>query len=96
VFGYELPTAGAYSQCQATFAGGSVYSLVRNGKPVGVYTDAFVAVLREFRTNQIPIIEFGWKVFYRARRGENGTTGGSAVQAPTLPELNLLGSDARF
>jgi hypothetical protein len=61
-----------------------------------LFTDAFAAVLKEFRTNQIPTIEFGWKVFYRARRGDASSTGGSSLQAPTLPELNLLGADARF
>lgn len=95
-FGMEVPPYGRIAQCQATLPNGSVYSHVSNGKTVGLYTDAFVATLNEFRTNQIPIQEFGWQLFYRIRRSGTGTEVGSSGQTPTLPVLTNLAADAVF
>jgi len=95
-FGMEVPLYGRIAQCQATLPNGSVYSLVSNGRPVGMYTEAFVATLNEFRTNQIPIMEFGWQLFYRIRRGGTGSDAGSSRQTPTLPVLTNLATDAVF
>lgn len=95
-FGMEVPPYGRIAQCQATLPNSSVYSHVSNGKTVGLYTDAFVATINEFRTNQIPILEFGWQLFYRIRRSGTGNDVGSSRQTPTLPVLTNLASDAVF
>lgn len=95
-FGMEVPFVGAISQSQATLPGERVYSKVKNEKNVGLFGDALVGVLAELRSNRVPILEFGWQVFYRIRRGDSGTTGGGSRQTPTLPVLSNLASDARF
>jgi hypothetical protein len=95
-FGMEVPLVGSMAQCQATIPGDTVQSFVRNGKTRGVYTDALAATLGEFRSNRVPIQEFGWQVFYRIRRGDSGSMGGGSRQTPTLPVLTNLASDARF
>jgi tetratricopeptide (TPR) repeat protein len=95
-FGMEVPLFGLIGQCQATMPGSSVYSFVRNGKTVGIYTDALVQTLNEFRSNQVPIMEFGWQVFYKMRRGDTGRVGVSSSQTPTLPVLTNLATDAKF
>ena len=95
-FGMEMPFVGSISQSQATLPGESVYETTRDGKTVGIYGDALASVLADLRSNRVPILEFGWQVFYRIRRGDAGTTGGASRQTPTLPVLNLLASDARF
>ncbi|MCB8933105.1 MAG: caspase family protein [Fimbriimonadaceae bacterium] len=95
-FGMETPLVGAISQAQATLPGDTVFSSVRDGKPIGVYGEAMASVLSEMRSNRIPILEFGWQVFYRIRRGDTGSTGGASQQTPTLPVLSNMASDARF
>lgn len=95
-FGMEMPFVGSISQSQATLPGDNVYETMRDGKTVGVYGDAIASVLADLRSNRVPILEFGWQVFYRIRRGDSGTTGGASRQTPTLPVLNLMASDARF
>lgn len=95
-FGMETPMVGAISQAQATLPGDTVYSGVHEGKPVGVYGDAIASVLSEMRSSRVPILEFGWQVFYRIRRGDTGATGGASQQTPTLPVLSNMASDARF
>ncbi|HVL40406.1 MAG TPA: caspase family protein [Fimbriimonadaceae bacterium] len=95
-FGMEVPLFGSIAQSQATLPGEVVHSVVRNGKQVGIYTDALASVLEEFRSNRIPILEFGWQVFYKIRRGDTGTTGGGSRQTPTLPVLSNMASDAPF
>lgn len=95
-FGQEVPMVGSISQSQATLPGETVASVVKNGKAIGLYTDAFATVLGEMRSNRVPILEFGWQVFYKIRRGDTGTTGGGSRQTPTLPVLTNMASDARF
>jgi len=95
-FGSSYPVVGQISQTQATQADGTISFAVRDGRKIGLYTDAFCAVLRDFKSNQIPVNEFCWQVFYRLRRGDNGTISGSSAQVPTLPVLNQLGANARF
>ena len=95
-FGMEVPLVGSIAQSQATLPGERITSIIRNGKAIGIYTDAFAGVLGDLRSNDIPINEFGWQVFYRIRRGDTGTTGGGSRQTPTLPVLTNMASDARF
>jgi hypothetical protein len=95
-FGMEVPLVGSLAQVQATLPGEGVFSTVKGGRQVGLFTDALTMVMAEFRSNQIPIQEFGWQLFYRLRRGDAGTTGGGARQTPTLPVLTHMGTDARF
>jgi hypothetical protein len=95
-FGKEALSFGSVAQMQSTMPGGPVERTVRDGVEIGVFTDAFISVLSEMRSNQIPIMEFGWQVFYRVRRGASGTTGGGSRQTPTLPSLSNMASDSRF
>lgn len=95
-FGMEVPMFGVVSQTQATLPGGSVSSLVRGGRQIGVFTDAIANVATDLRSNRLPILEFGWQIFYKMRRGSTGTEGGSGSQTPTLPVLTNMSSDARF
>jgi hypothetical protein len=95
-FGSESPKLGSVSQMEATIPDGEVTPTVSNGHMVGLFTEAFVQVLAELRSNQIPIYEFGWQIYNKMRRGNTGGAGGSAHQTPTLPVLNNLASDARF
>ncbi|MGV3618299.1 MAG: caspase family protein [Fimbriimonas sp.] len=95
-FGSEIPLAGSIAQVQGTLPGESVTSQVQNGQTTGTFTGAVVDVLSDLKSNRIPILEFGWQVFYKIRRGSTGTTGGGSRQTPTLPVLTNLASDARF
>ena len=95
-FGQEVPLVGQLSQMQASIPGDSVQSFVQNGKSVGLFTNSIIRVMAEQRSNQLPILEFGWQVFNKMRRGDTGTTGGSSRQSCTLPVLTNLASDARF
>ncbi|MCW5942935.1 MAG: caspase family protein [Fimbriimonadaceae bacterium] len=95
-FGMEIPIVGSISQAQATMPGATVSEIVRNGKRVGLYTNAVIETLAKFRSNRVPIIDFGWQVFYSMRTGGAGSSGGSSYQVPTLPVLTNLASDARF
>lgn len=95
-FGMEVPLVGSIAQSEATLPGDKVSAWVRNGKQIGVYTDALAGVLTDLRSNKVPINEFGWQVFYRIRRGDTGTTGGGSRQTPTLPVLTNMAADARF
>lgn len=95
-FGKEIPLFGSVSQCQATMPGETVNAYVRDGRTVGIYTDAFVNALNEMHSNQVPILEFGWQLFYRLRRGGTGIDGGSSRQTPTLPVFTYMAADAKF
>jgi hypothetical protein len=95
-FGQEVPMIGQLSQMQASIPGAQVQSYVNNGKDVGLFTRSMIRVMSEQRSNQLPILEFGWQVFNKMRRGDTGNTGGSSRQSCTLPVLTNLASDARF
>lgn len=95
-FGGEVPLVGSIAQMQATLPGANVYSVVRGGKAIGLFTNAFVGVLSGLHSNSIPVFEFGWQVFNRMRRGDTGQFGGSSIQSPTLPVLTNMANDARF
>jgi hypothetical protein len=95
-FGMEVPLYGIVSQSQATMPGDMVFGYIRNGRTVGIFTDALVSTLSEFRSNQVPILEFGWQLFYRMRRSGTGSEGGGSRQTPTLPVVTNMASDAVF
>lgn len=95
-FGQEIPAVGIISQMQATIPGGGILPTFRNGKQVGAFTLAISDALTDLRTNQLPIMEFGWQVFYKIRRGQTGVTGGASEQTPTLPVLSNMADDAKF
>jgi hypothetical protein len=95
-FGSECPLVGSISQMQATLPGESVYSINANGKQVGLFTNGLVGTMKDIRSNRTPILDFGWAVFYKLRRGDTGATGGSSNQSPSLPVLTNMASDARF
>lgn len=88
-FGKETPMFGRISQAHATIPDAEVFSLVTEGREVGAYTLAFSEILSDFRSNQIPVTEFVWHVFYKMRRG-------GGPQTPTLPVLIVLPADSRF
>jgi tetratricopeptide (TPR) repeat protein len=95
-FGSEIPMVGTIAQVQATLPGDTVSAIMTGGRQTGIFTNAFVEVLQDLKSNRIPILEFGWQVFYKIRRGNTGTTGGGSRQTPTLPVLTNVASDARF
>jgi hypothetical protein len=96
-FGSEIPVVGSIAQVQATMPGDLVYSAVQGGVESGNFTIAITSVLNEYRTNLLPIFEFGWQVFNKIRKGgDTGTTGGGSRQTPTLPVLSNLAADAQF
>jgi hypothetical protein len=88
-FGKETPLFGRVAQSHATIPGEKINSLVTGGKTVGAYTQAVVDILTDFRSNQVPVTEFVWQVFYRMRRG-------GGPQTPTLPVLTVMSADSRF
>jgi len=96
-FGRERLQQGTLSETYATIPGSIVTSVFRETGQVGLYSDAFARTLREFYTNQIPITEFCWNVFYAMRGGtsSNSSRGGS-TQTPSLPILTNLGPTSPF
>lgn len=85
-FGKEEPRFGQIAQTQATLPMSSVGSVVRGGTQVGLFTDAICGVIRQFHSNNIPIYEFGWQVFYYMRGGRTpGANGTGGSQQMTLP-----------
>jgi hypothetical protein len=96
-FGRERLQQGTLSETYATIPGSIVTSVYRETGQVGLYTDAFARTLQEFYTNQIPITEFCWNVFYAMRggTGSNSQRGGS-TQTPSLPILTNLGPTSPF
>lgn len=95
-FGQEEPLVGRISQSHATVPGGSVYGLVSAGKETGIYAKAVYDVITEFRSNAIPIMEFGWQVFNGMRGGRPGVEGGQSRQTPTLPGVFNMAPEAKF
>lgn len=95
-FGMEVPLVGAISQMQSTIPGRDVNSMISGGKQVGLFTLALNNVLAEYRSNQVPILEFSWSVFDKMRHGGVGTGGGGSSQVPTLPVITNMASDSRF
>ena len=80
---------GRISQAHATIPGDQINGLVTGGREVGAYSAAFAEILAEFRSNQVPIMEFVWQVFFNMRQG-------GGPQTPTLPVLTVMAPDARF
>jgi hypothetical protein len=95
-FGKEVPTVGHISQQQATTPGETVLAIYREGNQVGLFADSFAGTLTELRSNRLPIMEFGWQLFNRVRRGNTGNTGGASRQTPTLPVVTNMSHDAKF
>lgn len=95
-FGAERIRAGRVSEVQATKPGSVVSSVIESGQARGLYTQAFIRTLSRFRTNQVPIMDFAWNVFYALRRGREQVGGGGSLQTPTLPVLNNLSDRSRF
>lgn len=95
-FGMETPMVGAIAQTQATLPNQSVNSIVRAGGQVGLFTDALAGAMSEFRSNQVPIMEFGWRVFNWMRGGRSGESGAGSVQTMTLPVIVNMKEDERF
>lgn len=82
---------------QATIPGGKVSSIMKGGKAVGLFTDAFGNALQAMRTNKVPILEFGWQVFEKIRSGGgSGALAGGSAQVPTLPSYTNMSADTRF
>jgi hypothetical protein len=96
VFGSELSMVGSVSQMESTVPGDPIYTTFLSSKTTGLFTDSFVATLRDLSSNKLPILEFGWQVFSHMRKGESGSFGGASLQTCTLPRLNNLASDASF
>lgn len=96
-FGKEAMMVGQISQMQATIPGGKVSSIMKGGKAVGLFTDAFGNALQSMRTNRVPILEFGWQVFEKIRAGSGtGSLAGGSAQVPTLPSYTNMSADSRF
>jgi len=95
-FGQERVLRGTVSEAYATIPGGQISSIVTGGKQIGLYTYAFTKTLQSFFTNEVPISDFCWNVFYTMRRGSNTESIGGSVQTPTLPVLTNMARDSRF
>lgn len=95
-FGTEILTIGAISQMQSTLPDQTIRYVYQAGHPVGLFTVAFVRALEKFKTNQIPISEFGWEVFYSMRRGDATGQDGTSLQTPSVPSRVGMSAEARF
>lgn len=95
-FGQERTLAGRLAETHSTISGQKVYSIVKEGERIGLYTNAMCEILQYFLTNQVPVGEFCWQVFYRMRRGEEVLGGGGSYQTPTLPRIINMPEDAKF
>lgn len=95
-FGQEMPQTGRISQMQATIVEGTIETTIKAGKSVSLFADSFASALQDLRSNRLPIMEFGWQLFYKMRQGATGTQGGGARQPCTLPVPINMAADARF
>jgi hypothetical protein len=95
-FGQEVPMVGMISQMQSCRPGDNVQSILRDGKEIGLFTNALGLSLAEFSSNRVPIYEFGWQVYNMIRGSDTGTARGGATQVPTLPVFTNMSQDARF
>ncbi len=95
-FGLDTPATGSIAQSHATMPGDNVSSFTLHGKQTGVYTHAFMAALAEMKSEQLGIGDFGWKVFYRVRDGDNEMAASINRQTPTLPILSNMDATDRF
>lgn len=96
-FGSEVPTVGAVSQMMGTIEGTKLYSVMENGREAGLFAVGLRKAFENFHTNSVPILEFGWQVFYAMRGGSSSSaTGGGGIQTPSLPALVFLDPEARF
>jgi len=96
VFGQEPSVLGSIAQTYGTASGQFAYSTVSGGKNVGMFTRSVASVLKQFRSNAVPVSEFVWEVFYNMKRGGQSGEGGGTLQTPTLPEVRNMPSEARF
>jgi hypothetical protein len=94
-FGQEIPLVGRIAQAHSTIPGGVSLAANTGNGLTGLYANAFAEVLKEYRTNQIPLSEFAWDVFDYMRSSGGGDGGGSA-QVPTLPVERYVEENARF
>lgn len=95
-FGQDVPPSGAISQMMGTMPGQPVRSVLVDGAERGVFSLAMQQVLGRFKSNQVPIMEFAWQVFYAMRGGNATNPGGGGTQTPTLPVLTYLSADSPF
>lgn len=97
-FGKERILIGRLAESHAAIAGQTIGSLVEDGKSIGIYTLAYRSVLKRFFTNDVPIGEFSWSVFYAVRQGTSfgGSGGGGTTQTPTLPTLLNIDEKSGF
>lgn len=96
VFGQESFVIGSIAQTYGTVSGQFAYSTVTGGKTIGLFARSVSSVLKQFRSNAVPVSEFVWEVFYNMKRGGERGEGGGSLQTPTLPEVRNMPSEARF
>lgn len=96
VFGQETMPIGSIAQTYGTVSGQFAYATVSGGKSVGLFARSVAAVLKQFRSNAVPVSEFVWEVFYNMKRGGQAGEGGGSLQTPTLPDVRNMPSEARF
>ena len=92
-FGMEVPLTGRVALCQATSPGKEVTGTMSGGKLTGIYVKAFMDVLAEYRTNQVPISDFCWAVFQSI---QGGSGQGGTSQVPSNPTIMHMGEDSSF
>lgn len=96
-FGSEVPIVGAISQMNGTIEGQTVTGIPGTGGQVnGLFARSIASVLRNLRSNAVPISEFGWMVFNDMRGGRVGVSGLGGAQTPTLPTVRNLPAEASF
>lgn len=91
-FGSQIPSVGGVAQIQATAPGEKINGTTRSGKSIGAFALAFSESLAELKSNQIPIQDFGWQLFYKLGKMPNLAT----KQSPSLPILSRMAADSKF